>query len=1339
MADLGNQLGGAGEKAEGLAGAFDNLMNKAASLAGLEEKVLKANQKAFQSQMKIDKEKKKAIPLQKKMTIQLQQRLKNTTLLNKGLKETIKGMNVFGKTMAGLKGGLGAVGKGIGGIAKAGAIGGLVVGVKFLIDGLLKVDSAMAGMSKRLGVTRSQLAGVREVTEIVTMDLGKWGTTFEQVTAEAGNLAQQFGSLKYVTEDLIKTSFKLQQVYGVSAQAAGELLESLERTNKSSEEFINNIGMKAQKEGVLTSLVMKDLASQSQMIAIQSSRGVESMQNLAIEAAKAGGSLKDFQGLEDTYSNIESASAAIGEATTLMGSDIAKHMGNIQDLRMMYERGETDKILKRVQNATAATVKLNKEGNLVNMQGRELLRSELKVMAKLAGMEESAYKLMATSHLKEEQFIKLKAKIEKGSATAQERTLYKKLKVDKQIVAENERQNQVMKDRQTMIERLTSIATGVFERITLAFSAALGIDKTGKGSVSEAIDKLQAKVEGIFKFDTLQRDIAAGGGGIEGFVDAMATRLEPLMDFLYEGFIDAMSSAFEWIGNNVEVDLTNAISGGPVIQTKGQIARKGLEQYRQGDPFGGDMGANFSGALKGQSGGSMRTAMTTAGFTTAQEQAWFASQVDSGLSPTEVKKSEYTKMKRQKARLSQEAQDFGITDAAQIAEYVDDLYVKPTRNALGGVHRRGRAALVGEEGRGEVVVSRSALRSGIGVGGRAASALASIGVPGYFRGGMVEGVTRRQGLMTGFGSEASRGAQASAYQKEQGIQQAAMVNYWREYYENKRDGLNQPGKGKDGPSWLQTFFKENREELKQVKDIMLENQSQGAKEMGEGVFAAMSAWSTGMKTKDALKVGVRTGMAESMRKGGTMYNLFERSNEAMMNMVKSGTKTQATIAMGLQSMSVGIQSAMATYAQTGNMKAAKEQMKRSAVSGGVTMLATKLLGKDAMNIARGQMGIPAAAKGKYVNSPTLMMVGEEGRGEVVIPTERIRKGLPINAGVAAELGSIGVPGFANGGYTGRYHSNRYKVGYRPASMRGITGPPKVTPSADPYGIGGANESFMGGAKASGASAALSFAQVYMQTGNMRLAAQAGLEAGISMGATALLSIPPIPPGVGLIMGPMIGKAVAGPLGRRLGITGGQGKGRNRVLKSIEGHVKSGGIFDFGSPGGMRKNISQAVGGKENVPTQENYDKLVNKVGNSAVLKPLWQAGIDPSILVAAGSGKLRGGKAMNSFKAINTALYGSAGGDKYMKAMAVPQLANGGIVTKPTTAVVGEAGPEMVIPLTEQRQSNDNMIKELKEQNKLMRQMIKTQEETGKTEVRLDGRVIAQSTAENFYDIGNGL
>ena len=110
-----------------------------------------------------------------------------------------------------------------------------------------------------------------------------------------------------------------------------------------------------------------------------------------------------------------------------------------------------------------------------------------------------------------------------------------------------------------------------------------------------------------------------------------------------------------------------------------------------------------------------------------------------------------------------------------------------------------------------------------------------------------------------------------------------------------------------------------------------------------------------------------------------------------------------------------------------------------------------------------------------------------------------------------------------------------------------------------------------------------------------------------------------------------------------------------------------------------------------------------------------------------------------AYKTINTNLYGHERGDKQFRAIALPQLADGGIVTKPTTAVVGEKGPEMVIPLHEQRQSNEDMIKELKEQNKLMKKMIQTQVDTGKTEVRLDGRVISETVGEHFYDIGMGV
>ena len=63
-------------------------------------------------------------------------------------------------------------------------------------------------------------------------------------------------------------------------------------------------------------------------------------------------------------------------------------------------------------------------------------------------------------------------------------------------------------------------------------------------------------------------------------------------------------------------------------------------------------------------------------------------------------------------------------------------------------------------------------------------------------------------------------------------------------------------------------------------------------------------------------------------------------------------------------------------------------------------------------------GLSANAKGNVYNRPTLGLIGEENRSEVVIPTERIRKGLPVNSSVAAELSSIGVPGFFAGGRGG---------------------------------------------------------------------------------------------------------------------------------------------------------------------------------------------------------------------------------------------------------------------------------------------------------------------------------
>jgi len=313
------------------------------------------------------------------------------------------------------------------------------------------------------------------------------------------------------------------------------------------------------------------------------------------------------------------------------------------------------------------------------------------------------------------------------------------------------------------------------------------------------------------------------------------------------------------------------------------------------------------------------------------------------------------------------------------------------------------------------------------------------------------------------------------------------------------------------------------------------------------------------------------------------------------------------------------------------------------------------------------------------------------------------------------------------------------------SVASITGGPAKVGGMAGYLRGEEGSTFKGAGglsalgKGAGAGALMAGFDTFMQTGDWKQGVTAGVGAAAGIGISAGLMAVGVPPPLNTMIGGFAGQMIGKGLNKVFGITGGQKKARNRSVSILEKHIKSGSIFDFGQPGGLKKQMKIAIGGKENAPTEGNYNKLVEKIGNNKVFKPLYGAGFEPEMIVAMGQGKLKGKQAFDAYAAANTALYGHAAGDKYMQAMQVgPQLAEGGVVTRPTTAVIGERGPEVVIPLTEQRKKDKEMIDEMKKQNKLMMEMIKTQKETGKTEIRLDGRKISETVGDNFYDIGSG-
>ena len=1233
MADIGNQLEGVGDGLDRFLDALDNAAVKLGSTTAMEAKISREQLKRTNQEIRF---KAKLQKMEKEQSKNLLASIKNMKMFNKSITDMSKGM---------LKG----MSKMGGAAAKAGAIGGLVVAVKFLIDGLLKVDNAMAALSKRTKMTRMELDGVRKGALETQTAMSHMGVTLEQAAAEGGNLVEAFGNAHQVSGQLIQDSLKLQMGYGVAAEKAAELTETLERSARSGAEFRASIEAIAGKAGVSASLVMRDMASRSKQIAIQNERGTEAMAKMVAQSLRIGASIEDFSGMKEAFSDIDNIAATMADATAIFGKEFAEIMGTQEEIYLLNAKGEAGRqvLLKRYEKAMKAVTTEQEDGTIwVNKQNAAYsdLEQLMERVAKGMGATNEAQKLLTRTAVQ---------------MTAQQ----------KAAAAAQDRMNQTISDGKSLLELLGDAVNMVFGSLATTFSDALGMDSSKPGSLRDQTIQLTKFLKKELGLEELANSQPVG---LVGFFDNLwEITLKPMFDtmgkYLGEAIFAGLSDGItDWKRNSGWADwLLPDTDKENLLEEIDDLQRR-IDQ--------------------GYSGGRTRKKDTVAQKLEMQGRI-AAMQTAAGLSGTEAQ--------------------LAVAAAAKAAPGGGGGSFMPMiTQALGGVHGRGRAALVGEAG-GEVVTSRSALRSGIGVGGRAASALAGIGVPGYRTGyatADTSAVTNRQGLQGAYGSQSYRSSSANAFQTEQAKQQASMMEYWRQHYESKMDEAAK-GKSKQGPPWLAQFF------IKYNKEIGAQLKKTGPT-FSAAIMTGMTKWSKGGSLTEAMTVGAKAGITAGLNDPGSKLNELLGKMGGLGDVAKAG---------------------MAAFAGGKNVK-------RAVVGAGARSLAGYIQGGGNFGFG-GKKGPEAAAQGKYVNSPTLMMVGEEGRGEVVIPTERIRKGLPINKGVANELGSIGVPGFfggamingGGGGGAGTGGAGRL-VGANEASSS-LKSSGMVGGRFSQYKSGaGARFSDMGGfggmARQGAASGLMSFASIYEQTGDWKQAASGGVGAGIGAAAGMGLTALGIPPPLSTMIGGAVGGLATKGINKIFKITGGYGKGRKKSLKLIENHIKTGGRFDFGAPSGLSKAMGQGIGGYEKTPTEANFNKMVETLGTSRLVASM---GIPAPALIALAQGQTGGTQASKLYSSVNRSLYGNTP-DRYRKALSIPALAAGGIVNRPTTALIGERGPEAVVPL-----GNSEMMQELRKQNKLMAEMIKTQKETAQTEIRMDGRIVSEVVGQNFYDIGNGL
>ena len=151
-------------------------------------------------------------------------------------------------------------------------------------------------------------------------------------------------------------------------------------------------------------------------------------------------------------------------------------------------------------------------------------------------------------------------------------------------------------------------------------------------------------------------------------------------------------------------------------------------------------------------------------------------------------------------------------------------------------------------------------------------------------------------------------------------------------------------------------------------------------------------------------------------------------------------------------------------------------------------------------------------------------------------------------------------------------------------------------------------------------------------------------------------------------------------------------------------------------------------------SDDEFEKMVASLHESEIMGYGFSPGLDAGAMIALLSGGVKDPMQANSlYKGFNNAFYGTP-------------MATGGVVTKPTRAVIGEAGPEAVIPLnkfddysgTDQKKDNANIITELRKQNQQMQMFIKNMGDS-KTVLSVDGRQLAEAVGQGAYDINTGM
>lgn len=267
-----------------------------------------------------------------------------------------------------------------------------IAGGLFLVasaDKAKDIAGSFMDMQKTAGLAYTQTANMAGVLSDSVSSGFMVGVGFKDAAEAAGALSEELGDLGDVTSGAVKNVASMAHSYGVSNAESAKLIKAVKNISGESTDVASNMLETAKNMAISANVapgkVIKDMASNTELMAGFSKNGSKNFTETAIQAAKLGISLSDVSSMLNGILDVESSIEKEMEASVLLNRQIS-----FDKARQLAMNGDT-------LGATKAI--LEQVGGIAEWENMSIMQR--KSLAEAAGVELGVMNSMISSRDKQ--------------------------------------------------------------------------------------------------------------------------------------------------------------------------------------------------------------------------------------------------------------------------------------------------------------------------------------------------------------------------------------------------------------------------------------------------------------------------------------------------------------------------------------------------------------------------------------------------------------------------------------------------------------------------------------------------------------------------------------------------------------------------------------------------------------------------------------------------------------------------------------------------------------------------------------------------------------------------